>query len=250
MGGMGVYGQRLLDLLFPPRCASCGTVGAVLCPACLAAFRLLTPPLCARCGTPLPASRAGAGATPLCLPCASGAFPPDLDGIRVAAHYESAVRKAIHALKFGGQRRVAEPLGDLLAQTLQRDGPRADVLVPVPLHPARERERGYNQATLLARRCANLVGVPLRDGMLVRTRQTVPQTHLSASERRSNLAGAFALAGSAGAALTGKRIVLVDDVTTTGSTLAAAAAALLPLHPAAVWGLAVARPDSQHGGDR
>jgi ComF family protein len=236
-------GQRLLDLIFPPRCAGCGAAGTVLCPMCVAAIHPVTPPYCARCGTPLPASPAvAAGAHAYCVPCAAGRFPAALAGIRVAAHYEGPLRNAIRALKFGGQRRLAEPLGDLLAEALRRTEWPVDVLVPVPLHSARERERGYNQAALLARRCATRLGVPMRTDLLARVRATAAQTRLSAAERRENLAGAFT-ATTHGAAVAGRHIALVDDVTTTGSTLAAAAAALAPLRPAGVWGLAVARPD-------
>lgn len=185
-----------------------------------------------------------------CAACAAGRFPHALAGIRVAAHYEGPLRKAIRALKFGGQRRLAGPLGDLLAEALRRAEWPVDMLIPVPLHVARQRERGYNQAALLARRCAARVGAPVREDVLRRTRATAAQTRLSAAERRDNLSGAFAVTAR-GTAVMGRHIALLDDVTTTGSTLAAAAEALAPLRPAAIWGLAVARPDlhSERNGD-
>ena len=247
MAGIAPLGQRLLDVLFPPRCVGCGAGGAVLCRACRATVRPVTPPLCARCGEPL--VETARVSSVICAACASGGFPAALAGIRVAAHYDGPLRKAIQALKFNGQRRLAEPLGDLLVDALRHAGWPLEVLVPVPLHPTRVRERGYNQATLLARRCGARVGASVREDALIRGRATTAQTRLSAAERRTNLVGAFALAGRGAADLAGKHITLVDDVTTTGSTLAAAAEALAALHPAAVWGLAVARPDLRHGGD-
>jgi ComF family protein len=164
----------------------------------------------------------------------------------MAAFHEGGLRKAIHALKYTGQRRAAQPLGDVLAAAYhryQRDGMAADLIIPLPLHAERERERGYNQATLLARRLSTRLRVPMRADLLIRHRSTPPQVGLRWGERRANVAGAFALAGPhAAAQLAGKRILLIDDVVTTGSTLDAAAEALLAAGPASVWGLAIARP--------
>lgn len=251
-------GQRALDLLFPPRCVGCGAGGAVLCAACRASLRAPEPPLCCRCGTPLastlgaalPESGGGDGWAEgtLCASCARGGFPAPLAGIRVAVVYEGAAREAVLALKYRGQRRLAAPLGDLLAEASRGGVIVADVVVPVPLHRARGRARGrvrgYNQADLLAGRVAGRLRLPLRRDALRRPRATRPQTQLAPAERRANVAGAFALASPrAASALAGKRVLLIDDVTTTGSTLEAAAVALAAAHPAAVWGLAFARPD-------
>jgi ComF family protein len=245
VASIGVLGQRLLDLLFPPRCVSCGAGGAVLCAACVAELRSPAPPLCAHCGRSLASfsadHRSTANRCPLCAP---GTTPSALTAIRVALRYEGGARKAIHALKYNGQRRLAEPLGDLLAEAYRREPWPVELIVPMPLHATRERQRGYNQAMLLARSCGTRLGVPVRGELLRRVRATESQTHLSRAERQSNVAGAFALAGRAATAeVAGKHILLLDDVTTTGSTLEAAARALASASPAAIWALALARPE-------
>jgi ComF family protein len=179
----------------------------------------------------------------MCTVCASGDRPTNLDGLRATSVYEGAVRQAILALKFRGQRRFAQPLADLLAAYYTREGLHADLLLPVRLHRARRRQRGYDQAELLARALGGRLGLPVRADLLVRPRATAPQPTLAREQRRANVAGAFALASPAAHhVLSGKRTLLVDDVTTTGSTLDAAAAALRQASPQAIWGLAVARP--------
>ncbi|HLJ79970.1 MAG TPA: ComF family protein [Ktedonobacterales bacterium] len=232
--------QSLLDLLFPPRCVACGTAGAVLCAACLAQTRTPEPPLCERCGRALVSGERGQ-----CPMCQAGHGPAALALIRAAAIHEGPVRDAVLALKYRGQRRLALPLGGMLAGAVTRLDLRPDVIVPVPLHASRKRQRGYNQAELLAQRCASQMRLPCEPGLLVRQRATTPQVGLSGAERRTNVAGAFAVASPAHATarLGGKRVLLLDDVTTTGSTLDAAAAALVPFAPAALLGLAVTRPD-------
>jgi ComF family protein len=163
--------------------------------------------------------------------------------LRAVAYHEGALRDAIHALKYQGRRRVARPLGDLLAHHLQKWAVSADVVVPVPLHTDRRRQRGFNQAELLAMRCASQLGVAHLPKALVRLRPTRPQVGLSAEERRANVAQAFVPGRQATVSrLSGKRIVLVDDVTTTGSTLSAAAVVLASFHPEAIIGVALARP--------
>ncbi|HEX8731204.1 MAG TPA: ComF family protein [Ktedonobacterales bacterium] len=239
--------RRLLDLLFPPRCVHCQTTGAPLCGACAALIHAPPAPRCSRCDCPL----LGASG-PRCRACVAlerAPTPPALARIIVAAEYDGPVASAIRALKFRGQRRLAGPLAALLDGAMRRAEPRADLIIPMPLHAERLRRRGYNQAALLARPLARALGVPLRDDALLRTRASRPQTRLHASERRANVAGAFALAPGVGATLAGKRIVLLDDVTTTGATLESAAEALLAAHPAAIIGLAVARPDHGTDGD-
>ena len=236
--------HALLDALFPPRCLHCGAVGAVLCSTCLASAHAPAPPLCPRCGRSLPAgSRADAVACPTCI---SGRGPKALTTLRTAAIYEGVVREAVLALKYRGQRRMAEPLADLLAADLRaavQQGARADLIIPVPLHKQRRRQRGFNQAELLARRCSIRLGIPVATDLLLRQRDTSPQVGLSLVERRANIADAFTLASPhTRTRLIGKHLVLVDDVSTTGSTLDAAAEALRAAGPASIIGLAVTRP--------
>jgi ComF family protein len=236
--------RALLDALFPPRCQQCGKTGAVLCVDCLATASAPEPPLCPRCGRSLaPGSREDAAACPT---CASGRGPKALSALRIAAVYEGVVREGIVALKYRGQRRMAEPLGDLLAAELHaamQQGARAELIVPVPLHMQRRRQRGFNQAELLARRCSSRLGIPVAAHLLLRRRATSPQVGLSLAERHSNIAGAFALASQqAHTRLAGRHLVLIDDVSTTGSTLDAAAEALRAAGPASILGIAVSRP--------
>jgi ComF family protein len=235
--------RALLDLLFPPRCVVCGDPGGDLCPACLGKIRPLPAPRCAHCDTPLAAARPGAHAPgALCPACARGTNLVALDRLRMAVVYESAARAAILALKFSGQRRAAAPLARLLEPVWQASEPRASMIIPIALHPSRRQQRGYNQSELLARALGRRLGLPVRTGLLLRTRATHAQSQLPLDARYANVAGAFALAPGAKRALAGARILLLDDIITSGATIQAAASALRHAQPAAIYGLAVAHP--------
>lgn len=224
-----------LDLLFPPRCSGCRRAGYLLCPDCLRAMQPLNPPLCQRCGAPL-GEQANMCVSGLCSALR-------LRGLRSLNLYQGALRSAIHAFKYQGQQRLAEPLGLLLTQAFRRYHMRADVLVPLPLHAQRQRERGYNQATLLARVCATHLKVPCLENCVIRQRATRAQVGLSGLERRQNVAGAFALAPDAPARkLSGATVLLIDDVSTTGATLEACAEPFYAAGVGEVWGLVLARP--------
>jgi ComF family protein len=160
-----------------------------------------------------------------------------IDGVLATGAFAPPLQPAIYSLKYHGLRRLAEPLGDRLAQTWQAAGLHADMIVPVPLHPERLAERGYNQAELLAGALAERLALPMRDDVLVRVRATPSQVHLHPAERRNNVHGAFAC----GLELTGSHVLLIDDVCTTGATLEACAATLRGHGAGAVWGLTVAR---------
>jgi ComF family protein len=226
--------QQTLDLLFPPRCAACQRSGSILCSACLAAIRPLPPPYCAHCNTPLDVNG-------MCKNCQYA--PLRLSGLRVMSRYEGTLRTCIHALKYAGNRRMAEPLGLLLAQVYRIHRLRADIIVPVPLHSERIQQRGYNQAFLLAQVCAKYTNVPLNSYLVVRMRSTASQVHLNIKERHSNVAGAFSCTSAiTKGELRGRSILLIDDVCTTGATLEACAAPLFAAGAQTVWGLVLARP--------
>lgn len=141
-------------------------------------------------------------------------------------------------MKYEGAFALAEPLGDLMATAWPRWQTPVDLVVPVALHPERERKRGYNQSTLLARRLSCKLGWQMLPESLQRTRDTRPQTRLSGSERLQNVQRAFQAQRDI---VTGKHILLVDDVATTGATLAASADALLAAGAVSVSGYCLAR---------
>src|SRR5260221_343174 len=126
-------GQTLLDVLFPPRCAGCGVAGSLLCAACVDGIRPPAEPLCPRCGRSLDADHTTRAAGP-CPTCMRGEGPRTLDWIRSAARHEGAVRQAILDLKYRGQRRLAAPLGDVLAKAVPQLNEAPDVIVLVPVH--------------------------------------------------------------------------------------------------------------------
>jgi ComF family protein len=214
--------RTLLDLLLPPRCPGCGSEGEVLCEACRR-------PLLRRLEEP-------AGA-PLGMPVS---MPAGLVQVEWCATYSGPVREAIHALKYGGERRLVEPLGRALADRWARAGAGGELVIWVPVHPTRRRERGFDQAEELARDMARRLGLPVRPS-LERRRRTAAQHALSQAERADNIGGVFVARSEARAELEGTWVILVDDVLTTGATLAGCASALLEAGVAAVAGLTVAR---------
>ena len=226
-----------LDLVFPPLCPVCrGMVGAdrrdPLCGVCWQGIDRIVPPWCRCCGLPL-------GVEGLCSVCRQRR--PPFAYARAAARYGGLVREAIHAFKFGSRRGLADPLGDLLAGLglSALPGAAPDLLVPVPLHRRRERERGYNQALLVARRLERAWGVPVAADGLVRLTATAPQADLDAAARRRNVRGAFDVVRAE--AIAGRHIVLVDDVLTTGATASECARSLSRAGASAVGVLTIAR---------
>ena len=156
-----------------------------------------------------------------CLGCRVD--PPEFDRARGAGLYTGSLRHALHALKFRGKRALARPLAELIREqcvTVLRPG--GEALVPVPLARARLRERGFNQAELIADRLGALLDLPVRRRWLARVRETAPQTDLAAADRRTNVGGAFV----ASSGVAGRHVVLVDDVLTTGATCRECARAL------------------------
>jgi len=167
---------------------------------------------------------------------------PALAGLRSPYVFQGGARELVHALKYHYHSALASPMGDLMARYLRGGSLPADALVPVPLHPHRQRARGYNQSFLLAREVSRRLNLPLAAHVLVRRSDTPPQAKATEAEaRRRNVAGAFDCRAGA---VAGRRVLLVDDVTTTGATLDACAHALLAKGGASsVWALTFARED-------
>ncbi len=219
-----------LNLLFPQRCVGCGGEGSVICSSCRNALLRIVPPLCPRCGKPQPDG----------MPCPSCVdWQAEIDGIRSPFQFGGVMRQAIHQLKYGNLRVLVKPLAQLLSDYLSASPMPGEVLVPVPLHKKRLRERGYNQSVLLAKELGRLTHLPVVDKCLIRERHTLPQVRTpNVEERRSNVAGVFACRDDR---LRGKQVLLVDDVSTSGATLDACAVALKAAGAVTVWGLVLAR---------
>ena len=222
-----------LDLVYPRRCAGCGEPLATgdrstFCGPCDAALPWIVPPICLRCGEPFEVvvpEDAARFAERVCAACR--AHPPAYEVARAAFLFDGPIRKAIHALKFNGRREIAMPLAVLLhrhATGLEGFLAGIDAVVPLPLHPRRLRERGYNQAEALAAPFAALAGLPLERSLLIRSRETAPQVGLDRNARRANVQDAFAVSEPARAV--GRSFMILDDVMTTGATLNSAAHAI------------------------
>jgi ComF family protein len=230
----------LLDLVFPPVCVACaGPIRAddatrLVCSVCWSRAPLISAPRCPRCWDPLLAPGAS------CSTCA--VLIPGVRCVRAAFLMESPVREIVHALKYRGWQAVAEPMAQKLARVpLPADvAAEVDAVVPVPVSAVRLRERGYNQAALLAIAYASLIERPTRPDLLLRVRATESQTALHPDERRANVSGAFSTPASGGS-LDGIHLLLVDDVWTTGATALACAGTLLDAGARAVSILTFAR---------
>ena len=223
-------GGGVVDFLFPRRCVGCGREGSFLCHSCYCSLSRITPPLCPRCGRPQPGGI-------LCPGCMGAQL--EVEGIRSPFQFEGVMRQAIHQLKYQNLRTLALPLAELLGDYLATNPLPGEVLVPVPLHPKRLRERGYNQSGLLARELGKLTNLPVVDDCLIRERHTPPQARAaSVAERRNNVAGVFTCRDRS---LLGKPVLLIDDVSTSGATLDVCAAVLKAAGATTVWGLVLAR---------
>ncbi len=237
----------VLDLIFPPRCAICrdflwraekeiDPADRALCQGCIDRFREVDSPLCPLCGLPL---ASWVEEDHYCENCLRRR--PQYEWARAVYTYEGSLREAIHQFKFAGKSQLAGTLGKLLALATKKWLPDLSdyLLMPVPLHPRRLRERGFNQSLLLARQVASRLGAELDPLSLSRVRYTKPQTGLRGDERRKNVRRAFSCSNHS--SLKGKDVILVDDVTTTGSTLNECARALKRSGAKRVFGTALAR---------
>ncbi|MRG92639.1 ComF family protein [Polyangium spumosum] len=196
-------------------------LASLLSLAARALLDTLSPPACAACDAPVLRARV------FCPSCAATVLRAEnLPGEPLAfAAFGGALAVALRRFKYEERPDLGRPLGHLLRRLVREQAPAVDVVVPVPLHPRRLVERGYNQAALLARAAAGELGVPLAARALVRHRDTPKQAHLGRAERLVNVEQAFFV--RAPRAVRGLRVLLVDDVATTGATFEACRGALL-----------------------
>ena len=209
------WGAGIFALAFPPRCPFCrSSVSGVqkpgLCTPCREGLHWLSAPCCSCCGRPYPPG----SSDHLCESCLRK--PPFYDRARSLVAYEGPVARAIQRFKYQKDFLLTASLA-WLADCYPWDQELFDILIPVPLHLRRLRERGFNQAVLLSRACRDLSSRIIKPGTLRRIRPTAPQVHLTPGERLKNVSGAFQV--SRPQEVTGKEIMLIDDVYTTGATV-------------------------------
>lgn len=216
----------LLDIVYPRNCVLCkayhpATARDPLCPACRGRLPWNTPPFCVRCSRHLE-SVSEEGLCPSCR-----AHPPHFDEGWALLRYEGTARELLHKFKFQDKTSLRRTFAALLGEFIARYGldfPGCHGVIPVPLHEVRLRERGYNQAALLAAGVARELALPLREDVLQRARHTPRQSGLGAKERWTNIEGAFRIKNPA--AIAGRAAILVDDVLTTSATASEAAKTL------------------------
>ncbi|MEO5717333.1 MAG: ComF family protein [Chthoniobacterales bacterium] len=229
----------LVSLIYPPFCAVCSRAvegRENLCGSCSEQAPRIRPPFCAKCSQPFAGDITGSFT---CANCDERVL--HFEAAVSAYRSRAVVRELIHHFKYNRQIHLRHQLGRWLTEALEDprlSGRRFDCIVPVPLHPARQRERGFNQAELLAAILQRRSGLPVRD-LLQRTRYTTTQTQFDRSERMENLRGAFRL--RRGSNVQDLRMLLVDDVLTTGSTLSECASVLRAAGALSVHAATVAR---------
>ncbi len=209
--------QTILDILFPRRCPVCGEIvrpaGRLICPSCFRELSFVKDPVCKKCGKEIISDT-----MEFCEDCMSHRHAFEY-GVALV-NYDEAARAAMVQIKYKNKREYLDFFGEALAARYKKIIQRmqADAIVPIPIHAARRKKRGFNQAEILAEILGGRLGIPVHPEMLVRTKKTLPQKELSASDRLKNLSHAFA-AGEVPAGVS--RVLLVDDIYTTGSTIEA-----------------------------
>ena len=231
--------QAAVSLLYPPSCTICGKTvraGEYLCDDCEAKVVRIVPPFCQKCSEPFE------GSINTALSCANCAHRTIYFAAAVAAYRgRGIVRDIIHEFKYNRQIHLRHLIARGLRAALDDERLRErrfDVLMPVPLHPARQRERGFNQADMLAELLSAQTSIPCK-ALLQRIRYTTTQTSLDRAERMENLRNAFRLRKNAD--VRGLRVLLVDDVLTTGSTLSECSRVLKRAGAASIYAATAAR---------
>ncbi len=242
-----IKAQHWLDVVFPPRCGSCGALTGShgrLCADCWSKITFLHRPWCAACGYPFPYDLAEENA--LCIACMQ--HKPAFDGHRALLCYDEHSKKLVHNLKYHDKPLLLPLFGEWLMQAGSEwmDAEQKLLIIPVPLHFLRLLKRRYNQAGLLAQALAKRSGIPLLPDGLKRVRRRPPQAGLSREKRLKNMRGAFAVNAKRRDSIKGATILLVDDVMTTGATLNACARTLKRAGAEKVYAVTIARTVLEH----
>ena len=213
-----------LDLALPQLCAACREPvdGKGLCPACWSKLSFITRPYCDRLGIPFVYDPG-----PGILSMQAIAEPPAYNRARAAVRFDEISRALVHALKYGDRLDLAPMMGRWIGNAGRELLAEADALVPVPLHWRRQWARRFNQSATLAATVSQESGVPIAFGALKRVKATAQQVGLSRTERATNIQGAFKVPAESKAAVTGRRLIVIDDVLTSGATVEGCARALL-----------------------
>lgn len=218
--------RGVVDVALPPRCLICRVAvehQGQLCPKCFQNINFITLPYCNFCGVPLSAAMVGAAS--MCPACRG--TPPQFSRARAALRYDRLGRRLILPLKHIDRMDLAGMLASHMVRTGRDVLESADLLVPVPLQRWRMFRRGYNQAALLASAIADIAGIRHVPNALLRTRRTVSLGNKSAAERSAIVQDAFAISPARKRAISGRAVVLVDDVMTSGATANACTSALI-----------------------
>ncbi len=230
--------MKLLDLFFPPLCVSCQDwlkdSSVFFCETCERLWPSLQTPCCSLCCRPFSSP---VEESHLCGDCLME--PPPYRKLHAVARYEGILHDLLVQFKFQGKERLIKPLGQKLRLYLGQTQIECDLVLPVPLHPSRLRERGFNQSLLLAQVVASELQVPLERRLLFKTKATAPQTSLKGDDRRKNLRNVFDVRDKD--RIQGKRILMIDDVFTTGATMKEVAQILKKAGASQVEGLVLAR---------
>lgn len=222
--------SEVTDLFFPRECIGCGKVGDFICVRCAKKLPRLNPPLCPRCGRP---ETSGS----YCHDCWGNHH--NLESVRSVFAFDGLIRDAIHAFKYHNLSAISCALGAFMADYFRKNEMKGDILIPVPLHERRIRERGYNQSELLAREISHILGIPCNGGLVQRIRDNGPQARTtSARQRRKNVENVF---GNVSGEVNGIDVIVIDDVCTSGATLVSCAAALKNAGAGQVIGFTLAR---------
>ncbi|NLK21800.1 MAG: ComF family protein [Epulopiscium sp.] len=210
------YLDIILDIIYPPRCIFCKDIIPIqkekgICEECKKNLSFVEGKTCQRCGKPIEKKR------DTCLDCIK--YPPEYEKGWAVFVYEGLIRDMMYRFKYGGYKEYARYLGHLMADKIRNEAPneKFDLIIPIPIHPNRKKSRGYNQGEELAKTISKELNSPMDTSILIRTKETRPQSGLTIIERKNNIKNAFKI--KINMDLKQMKILLVDDIYTTGATI-------------------------------